>query len=560
MLGPVRRVHQRLGLGCQPCVRGVQQERPQPHADLRGAGLVRRDDVIALLPQPDGEQPGLGGLARALAALEREEQPGPAGRLTGCRARGRHRFLPTSPEDCHQVLHQRDSLAVIHLLVGGPAQQQRDDGGQQQDQVVADVAIVEAADPQIGGTAGADQRVERARQYRRDRDHGEQDHPDRRLQERERAAPGVVVDLKADHGVAGHVRNTGAGADHDHQDDRHHEVRDQGGRRERQRGEHDRHAEQPPPGEPVQHGQAQEHADGQAEEDGRERRAPPGAAALENVGDVGGPQADDGPAGGERAGHAQHDAAQQLAPAEELPAVPDRFQYRGRGDLVGRAPAQFLQHVDGQRRDQVHRCPEVQREVDLVSREIVRDVPERGAQDRQQREEQSGDRRRAVGGEQAELVGLLQLVARDQVRYRGVLGRQPEQRCARGQELDHVDPGQLVDHADGQVDRDRDVQRRPDDVADDHVHPAVEFVGHRSRQRPEDQPGQQRGQPDPADRVGAVLRAADLGRQRRERQQAQPVPEAGQRERDPQAAERRDRQHASATAAQRGSKVHCARV
>ena len=71
-----------------------------------------------------------------------------------------------------------------------------------------------------------DQRVERARERRRDRDHGEQDDPDRGLQERERTAAGGVVDLKADHRVAGHVRDAGAGAEHDRQDDDQDQVRE----------------------------------------------------------------------------------------------------------------------------------------------------------------------------------------------------------------------------------------------------------------------------------------------------------------------------------------------
>ena len=86
VLGPVRGVHERLGPRRQAGVRGVEQQRAQPHADLGRAGLVRRHHVVALLAQPDREQPGLGRLARALAALEREQH---APQRPGARARAR---------------------------------------------------------------------------------------------------------------------------------------------------------------------------------------------------------------------------------------------------------------------------------------------------------------------------------------------------------------------------------------------------------------------------------------------------------------------------------------
>ncbi len=98
-----------------------------------------------------------------------------------------------------------------------------------------------------------------------------------------------------------------------------------------------------------------------------------------------------------------------------------------------------------------------------------------------------------------------------------------------------------------------------DHVADDHVQPAVELVGDRPGQRPEDQGRQQGGQPDAADRDGAPAAAEVIG-ENREGQQAQPVPEAGQRQGDPQPAERPDRQHAAPALAQRGPNVHCASV
>ena len=98
VLGPVGRVHQRLGVRRHAGVRGVQQQRAQPHPDLGRAGLVRGHHVVAEFAQPDGDQPGLRGLARALAALERDQPPGraAAGRSrSGARARG-----PAGPARC----------------------------------------------------------------------------------------------------------------------------------------------------------------------------------------------------------------------------------------------------------------------------------------------------------------------------------------------------------------------------------------------------------------------------------------------------------------------------
>ena len=220
------------------------------------------------------------------------------------------------------------------------------------------------------------------------------------------------------------------------------------------------------------------------------------------------------------------------------------------------------QRVDGQRGHHERHRVEVQRQVHRVGREVVRQALERPADQGQQAEHDPGDRGGAERGEQAVLVGLFQPVRGHQVRHRGVLGRRPEQRDAGRDELHHVDPGQRVSEVDRQVQRDSQVQRRAEHVADDHVDPAVQPVRDRAGQRPEDQGRQQRGQPHPAH--GAVLGggagAGQGGRQRRERDQAQPIPQAGQRGRDPQPAERPDGQDAAAPLARRGSEVHWVRV
>ena len=235
-----------------------------------------------------------------------------------------------------------------------------------------------------------------------------------------------------------------------------------------------------------------------------------------------------------------------------------------------------MQRVHGERRDHERRDVEVQREHDLALghvREVVDPAAEELADELEQDEEQRRDRRRAVGGEQAEPVGLLELVGRHQVGDRRVLGRSPEQRGAAGQELGDVEPGQLRREPDDQVDRDGQVEHGPDHVADDQVDPPVEPVGHGARQRAEQQVRQQRGDPDAADRdasgrgvaggedarVRGLVAGQRIG-QRGQREQAQPVPQAGQRRRYPDPPEWLDGQHTFVVLPQLGPKAHYARL
>ena len=81
-----------------------------------------------------------------------------------------------------------------------------------------------------------------------------------------------------------------------------------------------------------------------------------------------------------------------------------------------------------------------------------------------------------------------------------------------------------------QVQRNGQVEHGADDVADDHVQPAVEPVREGPGQRAEHQRGEQRGQPEAAE-SGVLLYEPVVFRQfagqRQQRQQAQPVPETG---------------------------------
>ncbi len=225
-------------------MRRVEQQRPQPHADLGGAGLVRREHVVAVLPQPDRQQPGLGGLARALAALEGDQLTAllfPLGLLLvgrdlaprtggapvrgGRRARGRQR---PAADRGGQVRQQRHARPVVHLPVRAVAEHDRDDRGQQQHDVVADRVVVDVPDLHVVRFGQrANHRRERASQQAGQRDHAEHHDPQRRLQERERAAAGVVIDLPADDGVRGDVGDAGQDAEHDNQEDDHGQVRDE---------------------------------------------------------------------------------------------------------------------------------------------------------------------------------------------------------------------------------------------------------------------------------------------------------------------------------------------
>ncbi len=410
---------------------------------------------------------------------------------------------------------------------------------------------------------------EARRDERGHRDDREQDDPDARLEERERPAAGLVVDLAADDRVAGDIGHARARAEHDHQDGDHDQVRDQADECQRDRRERDRQAEQAPPGEAAQDAQAKEHAGGQADEDRGEDHAPARLAAVQRMGDVDLPEADDHARGRERAYHPDHDPADHPGLADEPPPFHDGLGHRRRRDLAaGPAARNLPERVNRQGGHHERRRVEVQRQVDLVRGEVVRDGAERPADQGEQAKDQPGDRRGAVGGEQAELVSLLELVRWHQVRDRSVLGRRPEQRGAGRQELHGVRPGQLVHQVELEVQRDGQVQQGPHHVADDHGHATVEAVGDGPGQRAEDQRGQQRDQPDAADRRALRHRRTlrrppvpgQIVRQCGDREQAQPVPQAGKGQRDPQPPEGPDGEHAGPAVAQRGCKVHGVRV
>ena len=149
--------------------------------------------------------------------------------------------------------------------------------------------------------------------------------------------------------------------------------------------------------------------------------------------------------------------------------------------------------------------------------------------------------RDAVGHHQGELVRRLDLVrAAQQVRHRRVLGRDPEQRADLDEEGGDEQPPQRADE------RDREEQPEAQQVADDHDAAPVELVGQRAGQGAEHEGGQQLGGDDAAEREALRLVAGgELGGERGEREQAQPVARRGDGGDQPEPAERGDGQDAA---------------
>ena len=232
--------------------------------------------------------------------------------------------------------------------------------------------------------------VKPGRHERGHRDDREQDDPDGGVEERERPAAGVVVHLTANDRVPGHVGHPGARAEQHDQDHDHDQVRDQRDQRERDGRGGDAQAEQAPSAEAAQDAHAEEHAAGQPDEDRGEHDAPPRIAAVQRVLDVRLAQPDHHAAGRERADHADDQPADHLGAADELPAFPDRLGHRRRRDVRAELPFRDLPEcVDGHRGHHERDRVEVQRQVHRVGGEVVRDVAQRPADQRQQAEDRA---------------------------------------------------------------------------------------------------------------------------------------------------------------------------
>ena len=160
---------------------------------------MARDDQ-ALVGQPLLQPAHLGGLAGALAALERDEHPAPGQPPPGG---------GVAAQRGDDVGQQRHRAAVVHLPVG----QHADADGQQPGR--------EQHDPLAGDRDGEDARVDlvppdQAHPERHDRQRQDQRGPHQRLHDRERAAADLVLDLGAQQREAGQVGDAG---EEPHEDD-----------------------------------------------------------------------------------------------------------------------------------------------------------------------------------------------------------------------------------------------------------------------------------------------------------------------------------------------------
>ena len=96
MVGLVGGEEQRLGSRCD--VVAVEYELTDLCAEGRAARLAGDDDLAAALLEDLGEQAHLGRLARTVAALEADEEPGAVCRAAGTRAR--RKVLRHAPSLC----------------------------------------------------------------------------------------------------------------------------------------------------------------------------------------------------------------------------------------------------------------------------------------------------------------------------------------------------------------------------------------------------------------------------------------------------------------------------
>src|SRR5690606_8831873 len=196
----------------------------------------------------------------------------------------------------------------------------------------------------------------------------------------------------------------------------------------------------------------------------------PGVAGAE-VGDVDAGDPDDCAACGERAEHAQEQAAHQAGGSRIPEAVPDGAEHGGPGHLVRTVGGGDGQSGDDDCGDEEGDAVDVEGDVGFGGLQDREEAAEHRAEGGQQRGQSGSDGGGTVGGEQAELVGLFQAVPGHQVGHGGVLGGRPEQGHAFGEEVGDEQPVQAAH------DGDRNVEQAADNVAHDHGEAAGEPVG-----------------------------------------------------------------------------------
>ena len=260
---------------------------------------------------------------------------------------------------------------------------------------------------------------------------------------------------------------------------------------------------------------------------------------MQGLRDVGVPEPDDDAGRGERAEHPDHQAPHHGRVPDELPALPDGLGGGRHGDIAAAAPlADLAQEVDGDRGDEVGRAVEVERQVHIVGLEDRRDMAEPRGDQRQDGEDPGRERRGAVGHELAQLVGALQLVLGHEVRDGGRGRRIPELDATPARNL-----ATKIQVRFGKSGMERNSTPRT-------TSPTIMVIRRSSRSAtaPATGPSSSAGSSatshtPPTAELGDVAAVGQRRRQHGQRQDGQPVAQAGQRQRDPQPAERLDRQH-----------------
>ena len=369
------------------------------------------------------------------------------------------------------------------------------------------------------------------------------------------ATADVVGHLGPDDRQPGEEGDPGEAADQHHRRDGHEQVRRHRHQHEGQPGGHDGRAEQPVVRDPAGHPRCRAHPQGQPDEHRGEQQAVGRVPAAE-AGGVQRGRADDDAARGERADDAGDQPADQRGAGHERGAVPDQGEQPGLGFPRLGGPAGDLRDAEPHRQRDHQIGQPAQRQCDVDRGQLGRRPAEQRAGAGEQREQTGrGDHGDAVGHHHGQLVGRLDLVRpAQQVGHRGVLGWDPEQRADLDQEDRDEQPPQRAH------DRDGHEQREAQQVADDHHPAAVELVRQRPGHRAEHQRGQQLGRDHATEREALRLVAGgQLGGQRGQREQAQPVAGRGQRGDQPQPPERGDGQHAAHPVRGGRGQLRCAR-
>jgi hypothetical protein len=367
---------------------------------------------------------------------------------------------------------------------------------------------------------------------RHEREGDDQRGPHQRLHDREGAAADLVLHLGAQQREPGEVGDAG---EEPHEDDE--QQRDPQREGPRHEQDHDAGADDADPEDALARevagdARAERDTGAEAHEHGAEEQTVGGVTAAERVGERLA-RRDDHARRGHRSGDTDHEAPHQRRVAGEGEAVLQGAQERlgGLHRAVGASAADRREVPDDHRGDEEGQRVQVEREVHLVDAgDHVGDPSAHGREDREDdRREHGGE---AVGGDERELVGRLQLVLAQHVRDRGLLGGDPEQREGLDEELGHEQPDQVVDQ------RDRREQGEPDDVDDHHRLAAVEPVGEGAGERAQDDCREEPEEQHTAE--GEVRRREPVDERRRrrgDREKPEPVTEARQRHRQPQLAE-----------------------